>query len=606
MQDFYFWTDKKHGNRPYVGRIINDNQVVWTTRHQIHEQAMSLGTSLVEIGLKPGDRLGVYCENRIESVIFLEAAQIYGFNIVFAFDSSLEAYGSFIFSDSETSILYVSPLKSRNLNHIFKGGLPHLHTLILNEHIDQSYKIKIPKNVKQVLLEPLLHKTEYILPPLIVPEDICTICYSSGTVGAPKGVMLSHHVMLYAIYTITASVNAREWIIHVSFLPLAHILERITVGVIMFSGGRIVFARNNFGTAFEDMKIVHATAGPNIPFVLQKLHTTIKEKSCQNKFSQFALKTALSIQSFTRKLGFRSRIADSLVFDPIKKALGGCLEWFVVAGDTFSANVHQELSDILDIDLITIYGLSECGGPASISDRYDIVPGTVGCVAPYVNISISQNQDIYLNGNTMFSGYWNNPSITSKSYKGGMFSTGDKGYVDPHGYLIVTGRSSDIFEYEPGVQLALPYLSFAYQKSRYVNQIFIYPYAKRKCLLAIIVPKKSIVEYAMSATINDDETLEKLSREQRYTEWARKYLRSYARYEKLPSVAYLAAIRHVGKQFSIEDGLLTQTGKQRRKEFIKKFESDIEDMKKEVDERRERKKLTDDMLEYDDEKDEDV
>ncbi|KAH0789784.1 AMP-binding enzyme family protein [Histomonas meleagridis] len=607
MQDFYFWTDKKHGDSPYVGKF-QDNQVIWTTRHQVHEYAMSLGTSLLSLGFKAGDRIGVYCENRLECVIFLEAAQIYGFIIVFTFDAALQAYGNYVFADSGIVALYISPSKYVRTYRLFGNSIDSVRLLIVNELIPHTSENKEIHHLKQILLEPLLHQTTYSDIPTISPEDPCTICYSSGTVGAPKGVIISHRVMLHAIFTILATVNIREWIVHVSFLPLAHILERIAVGVIMFRGGRIVFASKGTANLFSDIKNAHGTGGPIIPSVLQSLHNAIFESASKSKIKNFAIKAALKIQNFTKMLGFRSRIADTFVLDSIKNSLGGCLEWFVVAGDTFSPTFQKDLSDILDIDLIAIYGLSECGGPAAISDRYDIVPGTVGCVAPGLTLQIDENNEIYLSGENLFSGYWNNPEITEKSFTNGMFRTGDKGYVDPKsGYLVVSGRSSDIFEYEPGVELALPYICFSYQKSEFVRQIFIYPFHEKRCLLAIIVPTTSIIEYYISnrQKIETPEDIEKYCKTRTYNEWARKCLRSHARYERLPPSAYLAAVRNVGRPFTIEDGLLTPTGKQRSNEFVKRFKNEIESMKMEVIKRRENKKLTDDMFEYEDETDED-
>ena len=603
MQDFYCWTVRIFGEVPYLGYFDEKNYTHLISRRELHERALLLGSRLIQLGFKAGERVGVYCENRIESAVFLEAAQLYGFIVVFSFDPGLNGYAGYTFSDAGISVLYISAKKINKLETVLESKIPTLRMIIVNEDFDHG-DIDL-ENIDIMLYDELMSKDKVQIEemPKIDKEDICTICYSSGTLGAPKGVKLSHHAMLYAIYTIIASVDVREWIIHVSFLPIAHILERITFGVIMGRGGRIIFSSTGVSSCFEDMKRVHATGGPIIPFVLTKLHSSIMDKIKESKVKTFAMKSALYLQRLTRKLGFRSRIADTFVFDKIKKQLGGNLEWFVVAGDTLSSNVHQELTDILDIKLITIYGLSECGGPVGIADKYDIVPGTVGCLAPGFDIAFDEKNEILIKGPTMFSGYWNNKEITEQCMINGMFKSGDIGSVDPNGYLIVTGRSADIFEYSEGFKLAIPYLCFTYMKSDFVSQIFITPYKEKKCLLAIIVPPASMVKYGLTVDhdITTEEELYKLSNTKRYTEWARKYLRQYARWEKLPPSGYLAAIRHVGHPFTIEDGLLTATGKQRTNAFLEKFANEIKSMKEEVDQRRLRKQIKYEQFEYESE-----
>lgn len=601
MQDFFLWTAQRFGARAYLGRIDGGSQVQWLTRGEVHARALSAGRALAARGLRPGARVGVYCENRAESAIFLEAAQLFGYVAVFSFDPGLSEYAGFTFADAGVSALYVSPRKIDRLAGVLGAGLPALRVLVVNEDFDRA---GLPLDgVEVALYDAFVAGGGDAALPKVWADDACTICYSSGTLGAPKGVKLSHSAMLYAIYTIIAAVDVREWIVHVSFLPIAHILERITLGVIMARGGRIVFASNGVAGAFEDMRRVHATGGPIIPFVLGKLHAKIMEKAEESPVKSWAMRSALWMQRFTRKLGFRSRVAETFVFDRIKRELGGCLEWFVVAGDTFSADMHRELSDILDIRLITIYGLSECGGPVAIADKYDIVPGTVGCLAPGFDIRFDEKNEILIKGPTMFSGYWNNKEVTEQCMKDGMFKSGDVGSVDKNGYLIVKGRSADIFEYSPGLTLAIPFLCFTYSKSDFVNQIFITPYKEKNCLLAVIVPKAAMVKYGLSVDhdITTEEELHKLCSTRRYTEWARKYLRKHARWEGLPSSGYLAAIRHVGHKFTIEDGLLTVTGKQRTSVFLEKFANEINSMKSEVDQRRARKQLSDDAFEYDDE-----
>ncbi|OHT04943.1 AMP-binding enzyme family protein [Tritrichomonas foetus] len=599
MQDFYFWTDKKHGSNPYLGTFRKDKTIDWKTRHEVHIMALSVGSKLMELGFPQGSRIGVYSENRLEAAVFLEAAQIYGYVIIFSFDAEMESYPGYVYDHSDCSVLYVSPHKLKLFEKIDPARMKSLKFVIVEKFPNlEKEKYEYLRPIKLLHLSEFIGRTgNFAAPPQVLPNHINTICYSSGTAGAPKGVIISHKAMLYGVYNILCSLDVTDHIIHISFLPIAHILERLTLAVINFRGGRIAFAHKGVRKMMKDTRIAHATGGPNIPKIIEVI-----EQEIFKKVPNFLLKGALKFQRFCSYFGFRSRLTDLLLFNKIQKAFGGGLEWFAVAGDVLSPETHRNVQDILNIQIIPIYGLSELSGAVGISDKRDICPGTVGCLAPGFEVKFGERDEIFIKGPTLFDGYWKNPETTAQVMHNGWFRSGDKGSFDKDGNLIVIGRAYNSFEYKPGCELALPFIGFVYKQSSYLTDIYLEYIQEAKSFIAILVVPKDIISYALNDVLDepltDDESYLHAANSETFLDWVRPALRAFARNNDLGNIPYIGAVRNVITPFQDTPGLLTQTGKQRIHKFKEMFANELEEMRNEVIKRRKEKNLKDDELEY--------
>jgi long-chain acyl-CoA synthetase len=533
----------------------------------------------------------------------MEAGHLFGFVVVITFDMGLVTFPRFCFSDSEAVLIYVSPQKVDHLSVLLSSPLPCLRYLVVNDEIDGWDEWSGSARIQLLFYDEFLGMNHLAVLPALAPEEPCAICYSSGTIGAPKGVVISHAAMMNGIWTIACSVNVTSDMLHVSHLPLAHILERLTTLVIMYRRGRIVFASSGSKGAFIDMSRVGATGGAIIPKMMNSLDSLVMGKVNKSRITSALMKFSLGLSKVSRFFGFRSRVADLVLLKRMRQCLGGRIEWFVVAGEPFAADVHERLSIIFNMDLITIYGLSECGGAVSVTDRRAIAPGTVGKVVPGTQILLSDNMEIFIRSNAMFSTYHNQPEIFTKSFQDGWFRSGDKGRLDLAGNLIVPGRAFDVLEYEPGVELAIPFLVVAYSRHRVINDIFIHPFPEERAFIAVAVTECQWIEWAYKTKLLDPSHAEVYCAHPQFYQWVRKYLRVHARQENLPSSAYIAAIRCTTFPFSADGTLWTQTGKQRPAAFQRKFAAWIEEMKQEVITRHRQKGLTGSFVEYEDEQD---
>jgi len=300
----------------------------------------------------------------------------------------------------------------------------------------------------------------------------------------------------------------------------------------------------------------------------------------------FLLKTCLTLAETCRKIGFRSRIADALLFDRIKENFGGSIEWFACAGDVFDKTVHDDLSLIFSADILAIYGLSECAGPLFVCPANEFKPGTVGRPMPYVQTKFGPKNEIMIKSPAMFTEYWNNPEITEKSFIDGWFNTGDKGKIDPLSHhLIVPGRAYETYEFKPGVELALPFIRFTYMKYVLVDDIALRPIQRFNCLFAIIVVNKEIGKHFTKNQDLSDEEFEEVLKTPRFINYILSNTNKYGIETcKLDKGAYIYAARLTSEGFTQENGLVTATGKLRLNAIYEKYENEFKDMEKEIEE----------------------
>lgn len=301
-------------------------------------------------------------------------------------------------------------------------------------------------------------------------HDLVTLVYTSGTTGLPKGVRLTHGNILANIEDIdhalqdVSGASVTEQDVVLSFLPLSHILERMTHFFFLGRGVEVAYARST-DLLTEDMPTVKPTIMVSVPRVFEKIYGQVwKRVKSQSPIRQQVFQMAVElgrrryqqlasgrpISSWMDKL---NHLFDGLAFRPIRAAVGGRLRLVISGGAPLASEIGQFFF-VVGVPVLEGYGLTETSPVLAVNvppvPRY----GTVGKPLPRVEIAIAEDGEILARGPNISPGYWNRPDETAQAFQDGWFHTGDVGRLTEDGYLRVTDRKKYLLVLSTGKNVA--------------------------------------------------------------------------------------------------------------------------------------------------------
>lgn len=422
-----------------------------------------------------------------------------------------------------------------------------------------------------------------------VPDDVATLLYTSGTTGEPKGAILPHSCFDAAIEIhhgrLTSVTDADT---SMCFLPLCHIFEKAWTYYCLDTGVQVYINRDP--RAIQDtIREVRPTCMCSVPRFWEKAYTAIQEKMSRMNavgrwFCARALKVGHRRNLHYKRLGLpvprlleaRYRFYEKKVFSTVKRAMGitgGNI--FPTAGAPLSNGI-VEFFHSMDVNLMIGYGLSETTATVSCFPYVDYEIGTVGTVLPGIEVRIGNESEILVKGPTVMRGYFNKPEETAAVFtEDGWFRTGDAGHFDENGALVLTERLKDLFKTSNGKYIAPQAIESRLGEDKYIDQVAVIG-DRRKYVTAIIVPAiEAIKEYANRKKIQY-RSLEDLLKNSQIVDMIAS--RIDALQEGLASFEKVKKFTLLPREFSMENGELTNTLKIRRPVINRRYASEIEAM----------------------------
>ena len=381
--------------------------------------------------------------------------------------------------------------------------------------------------------------------------DLATLIYTSGTTGEPKGAMLPHScfnacLKIHRDYLTMLSEADRS----LSFLPLSHIFEKAWTYFCLYRG-ILVDINPNPKEIQDAIKEVRPTVMCSVPRFWEKAYAAIQDKMSRasgfrKKMILKALRVGAERNLRYKRLGKRApmllelqyRFFDSKVLSTIRRAMGvenGNI--FPTAGAPLSANIVEFFLSI-GVNIVIGYGLSETTATVSCYPEVDYQVGTV------------------------MSGYYNRPEDTAKAFTSdGWFRTGDAGYIDSEGAIVLTERIKDLFKTSNGKYIAPQAIESRLGEDRYIEQVAVIG-DNRKYVSAIIIPAfEALKEYARRHQISFrsvEDLVNNSEIRKFFAERIERLQRGLAGFEKIKRFTLLP------REFTIENGELTNTLKLRR------------------------------------------
>jgi len=490
------------------------------------------GLGLMELGVSPGDKVGLMSDNRVEWVIADFAVILNGAaNVPRGSDSTPQEI-QYILEHSESKVCFIEHEK------LLESVLPIIDKTKVTKIIvlDKAFKTTDPSKV--ISLQDLIDMGKAVrsskLSELIkrakstTEEDLFTIIYTSGTTGMPKGVMLTHRNMIYNVITVPPMVDLRKGDRSLSILPIWHIFERaLYYGII--SGGASIYYTN-----IRDIRDDFTKCKPHFmasaPRLWENLYMGIKQKVEKaeplrqvlfntaydiNKNFQGSIDTLMGNQLQTQRedelekipklataaftaanLFIPSRVMDNVVFSKIRDALGGELRGTISGGGALPSHV-DEFFNVIGIPVYEGYGMTECAPIISVRSTGKVVQGSVGFSPAGTEVKVLNDKGeevglgelgvIHVKGPQVMKGYYKNQEATDKVLKNGWLNTGDLGFKSYNGTLSVRGRVKDTIVLLGGENVEPVPIENLLLESPFIHQVMVVG-QDQKSLGALIYP----------------------------------------------------------------------------------------------------------------------
>lgn len=613
IQDMILQSYKKYANNPYIGKRQRKgdqfaNVFTFKTYKECEQIAYQFGSGLISLGSKPRDFVGIYSENCPEWIHMIDVSSIYGHVIAALYDTfGLEILGKLIGS-SKLEVILVSMKNAVKLLQLMKTETYSMKRVILFSDPEQSYdelkegfqSLNIDFYTFDDILE--IGKKEIQPIPKIEPDWIHYICFSSGTTGMPKGVMISHRSQVSNSINCKTELKISEKSRHLSYLPLPHVFERVAISTIMFSGGSIGVFSGSIPRLTEDMQVLKPTHLTAVPRVINRIYDNVMKKLHDSSIiKQGMFWGCWYWKRFWLKKGEKTPFVDRLVFNSINAQMGGCVSLFLIGGAALNPWIHEFIGFATGCSMGVGYGLSEVGSGV-VCNPLDLKyskPGTVG--GPMMNCEVRLDPvpdyndptcgEILICGQCNCSGYLNDEKATkdlfidekNRAGDGGKkgtnwIHTGDIGKWDDEGYLMIVDRIRSIFKLSQGEYVAAELLTQSYEMAKIVNQIFIYGDAMRTYLVAIVIPNiGEVAAFLKKERISQDE-YEKACKSKELCNYVLQQLEQISIEQNLPGYEKIRAVACDSNEWTIANNMLTPTFKLRRKNLAAKYERVIEEL----------------------------
>lgn len=587
---------KKHPEkialRVKKGKFFKD--ITWK---EYGQRVGQLTAGFLDLGLERGEKVALLSINSPEFMYTDLSVLIAGGITVAIYPNTNSSGVAYILNHSEARFLVVDTKENvEKVCEVIKE-LKYLEKIILIES-ESDKVINIPK--KKVKLETFnevleMGRETLAMDDLVIEkclsklnlDDVALIIYTSGTTGFPKGVMLTHRNISFICSTVgSIATDIKEHEYFISFLPLAHALERI--GCLYFSiynGGTVGFAEK-IETVAKDILEIRPTILYGVPRFFEKIYNSImasvEEGSwVKKKVFHWAKNVGKQVAKRRRKskpvglvLELKYWVAEKLVFQKLKDLLGGRVK-FIVSGGAPLSNAISEFFSSVGLPIMEAYGATETSAPATITRPESLRIGTVGTPIPDVEVKIAEDGEILISGGGICKGYYKDPEATKNAFIDGWYYSGDIGHFDDEGNLIITDRKKDIIITSAGKNIPPQNIENVLKTSPYINQAMVYG-DKHKYLTALITLNvDSLQSFASKVKLNGKSAKELVTDPKVYKlieqEIAIKN-RELASYERVKKFTILA------EDFTVEADELTPTLKVKRKVVEQKYKDVLESM----------------------------
>ncbi|AQW58695.1 AMP-binding protein [Vibrio owensii] len=512
----------------YLKQIIN-RQFVEFTYAEVADQALRLVSALRNLGVQPGDKVALVSKNCAEWFICDLAMMLGDYVSVPIFPTAGADTIEYCLTHSESKALIGGKLDDPAATQQVIDAMPDIISIALPYDTAPNCQYQFKELIANA--DPSEERPQHY------DDKLMSLVYTSGTSGLPKGAMLTYGAFSWSVQQLINHIGIQENDRLFSYLPLAHITERVYIFGSSIMGGVTTAFPESLDTFIEDVKMHRPTLFISVP----RLWTLFQQR-IQDKLPQKKLNILLKIP-FINSL-IKKKLADGLGLDqarvlgcgsaPVSPAL---LEWYRSVG----------------LNITEAWGMTESFAYSTLNYpfRADKI-GSVGNAGPGIELKIADDDEIMVRGRGLFSGYYKNDIATQESFDAdGWLHTGDIGSIDADGYLTIQGRKKDTFKTSKGKFVAPVPIE---------KKLFEYSRVEMMCLIGLGLPGPILLVVPHDFPNFDKE---------RYARTTRKVIARMN--QELESHEQIKGVLMIKDPWSIENGVLTPTLKIKRHVLEQKY-----------------------------------
>lgn len=432
-------------------------------------------------------------------------------------------------------------------------------------------------------------------------SDISTIMYTSGTTGEPKGVLLSHANILCAIIGYDHFLRERgqqqtEKDVYYSFLPLAHIFDRLTEELFVFLGASIGYWQGDVKKITEDLAVLKPTLFVAVPRVYNRIHAGIFGRiNAGGGAKRMMFHYAFDMKLKSLYNGFKhdkaAPILDKIIFNKVKMAFGGNVKCVISGAAPLPSHLEEFLRVVTCAPVVQGYGLTESCA-ATFIQVPDVISmhGTVGPPLPNIEVRLVSvpemgydalgkpaRGEICIRSKTLFSGYYKRPDLTDEVLVDGWFSTGDVGEWQEDGAMKIIDRKKNIFKLSQGEYVAVENLESIYGQCELVDQIWVYGNSLESTLVAVCVPNQpKVEEWAKNNGLMGD--FARICRDPKTHAHIMAALNATGKAKKVKGFEVIRGVVLEPLPFDMERDLVTPTFKLKRSQLLQYYKTQIDEL----------------------------
>lgn len=600
------------GHRPLISRKpLKFGPYVWQTYREVDVRRRHIGSALHHMfathQLRAADMetVGIWSQNRPEWQLVELALHAYGKVGVSLYETLGNESVEYIINHAQLSMIFTTPDHIPTLLKL-ASKVPLLKIIVSFDPLDHQLRTALSSwaGTHGIQIRELSEFERYgeanLVDPLpAFPDQIASLCYTSGTTGNPKGAILTHANLATSAYSNILGMVFPPGCCIISYLPLAHIYERVCELTVISIGGCIGYFTGDPLRLMDDAQFLKPHFFPSVPRVLNRIYQAIMSagnapglkgalfrKAVQTKLDQLH-KTGVTTHAFW----------DAIVFRKIRAVLGGNVLLIVTGSAPISGLVVDFLKIAFCCQVIEGYGMTEnCGTCTRTYDGDPTCAGTIGALQPVCEIKLvdipsmsyltddkpNPRGELCVRGSSCFKGYYKDEKNTQETFKGGWIHSGDVAEIDSCGRLKIIDRVKNILKLAQGEYVALEKIENTYNACPVVQQIYVHGDSLQSYLLAVVVPDPAVLSPIVVATLgsklnpDDAAALAEAVKNPRIVQEIMDALNAEAKKNELAGFEYVKRIHVTMDPFTVEDNTLTPTLKLRRKDAYAKFKKELD------------------------------